>query len=118
MPGRIEARLAEAGIALPEPSTPAANYIPFTVAGALVSSPGRSPFDGGDCATSASSGPSWRMSGGQEAARLCGLNVIAQLKAACSGDLDRVRRCIKLGVFINAVESFTRHPEVATELRT
>ena len=113
MPGRIEARLAEAGIALPEPSTPAANYIPFTVAGALVFIAGQIPFDGGRLRHIGKLGAELEVSGGQEAARLCGLNVIAQLKAACSGDLDRVRHCIKLGVFINAVESFTRHPEVA-----
>jgi enamine deaminase RidA (YjgF/YER057c/UK114 family) len=50
---------------------------------------------------------------GKAAARLCAVNVLAQLKAACGGDLDRVRRCVKLGVFVNAVADFTQHPEVA-----
>jgi enamine deaminase RidA (YjgF/YER057c/UK114 family) len=50
---------------------------------------------------------------GQEAAKLCALNLIAQLKAACGGNLDRVKRCLRLGVFVNATPDFTRHPEVA-----
>ena len=50
---------------------------------------------------------------GKAAARLCAVNVIAQVKAACSGDLDRVKRCVKVGVFVNAVPDFTQHPEVA-----
>ena len=50
---------------------------------------------------------------GQAAAQLCAINVLAQLKAACGGDLDRVVRCLKLGVFVNATPDFTQHPEVA-----
>jgi len=50
---------------------------------------------------------------GQAAARCCAINVVAQLKAACGGDLDRVARCLKLNVFIAATPDFTRHPEVA-----
>jgi enamine deaminase RidA (YjgF/YER057c/UK114 family) len=50
---------------------------------------------------------------GRAAARLCAINVLAQLKAAVNGNLDRVRRCVRLGVFVNAVPEFTQHPEVA-----
>ena len=50
---------------------------------------------------------------GKAAARLCAINVIAQVKAACGGDLDRVKRCVKVDVFVNAVPGFTQHPEVA-----
>ena len=50
---------------------------------------------------------------GQAAARLCALNLLAQLKAACGGNLDKVRRCVRLGVFVNADGEFARHPEVA-----
>jgi enamine deaminase RidA (YjgF/YER057c/UK114 family) len=50
---------------------------------------------------------------GKAAARLCAINVLAQLKAAVNGNLDRVRRCVRLGVFVNAVPEFTQHPEVA-----
>jgi len=50
---------------------------------------------------------------GREAARLCAINVVAQVKAACGGDLDRVKRCVKLTVFVNAAPDFTQHPEVA-----
>lgn len=113
MPGRVEEKLAELGIALPEPSIPAANYVPFTVAGSLVFIAGQIPFEGRKIRHIGKVGAEIDASGAQEAARLCGLNLIAQLKVACGGDLDRVRRCVKLGVFVNATASFTRHPEVA-----
>lgn len=113
MPGRVEEKLAESGIALPEPSIPAANYVPFTVAGSLVFIAGQIPFEGRKIRHIGKVGAEIDASGAQEAARLCGLNLIAQLKVACGGDLDRVRRCVKLGVFVNATASFTRHPEVA-----
>lgn len=113
MPGRVEEKLAELGIALPEPSIPAANYVPFTVAGSLVFIAGQIPFEGRKIWHIGKVGVEIDASGAQEAARLCGLNLIAQLKVACGGDLDRVRRCVKLGVFVNATASFTRHPEVA-----
>lgn len=113
MPGRVEEKLAELGIALPEPSIPAANYVPFTVAGSLVFIAGQIPFEGRKIRHIGKVGAEIDASGAQEAARLCGLNLLAQLKVACGGDLDRVRRCVKLGVFVNATASFTRHPEVA-----
>ncbi len=113
MAGRIEARLAAAGVVLPQPAAPAANYIPFTIAGNLVFVAGQVTFDRGAVRYVGKVGVDFSVEEGQEAARLCGLNVIAQVKVACGGDLDRVVRCLKLGVFVNAPESFTRHPEVA-----
>ncbi len=113
MSGKIEARLAELGIALPRPSAPAANYIPFTIGGNLVFIAGQVTFDNGEVRYVGKVGADLGVEEGQAAARLCGLNLIAQLKVACGGDLDRVVRCIKLGVFVNAPASFTRHPEVA-----
>ncbi len=53
------------------------------------------------------------MEDGKAAARLCAINAVAQAKAACGGDLDRVQRCVKLSVFVNAAPDFTQHPEVA-----
>ena len=50
---------------------------------------------------------------GKAAARLCAINLLAQVKAAAGGDLDRIKRCVKLTVFVNAVPGFTQHPEVA-----
>ena len=50
---------------------------------------------------------------GKAAARMCGINLIAQLKVACGGNLDRVQRCVRLGVFVNAIPGFGQHPEIA-----
>lgn len=113
MAGRIEARLAELGIALPKAWAPAANYLPFTTAGDLVFIAGQIPVEGGEVRYIGKLGSAFGVEEGQAAARLCGLNLLAQLKAACGGDLDRAERCVKLGVFVNAAPTFTRHPEVA-----
>lgn len=113
MAGQIEARLRELGIELPRPSAPAANYIPFVVTGNLVFVAGQVTFWNGEVKFVGKVGADFSVEDGKEAARLCGLNLIAQLKEACDGDLDRVRRCVKLGVFVNCVEGFTEQPEVA-----
>lgn len=113
MTGRIEQRLAELGIELPKAATPAANYIPYVITGALVFVAGQIPFWNGEIRYTGKVGRDFSVEEGKEAARLCGLNLIAQLKRACDGDLDRVRRCVKLGVFVNCVDGFDRQPEVA-----
>lgn len=113
MSGRIEARLAELGIELPEPAAPAANYVPFVVSGNLVFVAGQITFENGVVRYVGKVGEKFDVAEGKAAARLCGLNLVAQVKAACGGDLDRVVRCVKLGVFVNAPASFTRQPEVA-----
>ena len=113
MAGKIEARLAELGITLPTPPAPVASYVPYVVSGNQV-------FVSGQI-TSAPEGLHYvgvvgvdlTVEDGKAAARLCAINVIAQVKAACGGDLDRVRRCVKVGVFVNAVADYTQHPEVA-----
>jgi len=113
MTGRIEARLRELGIVLPTPPAPVASYVPYVVTGNLV-------FVSGQI-TSAPEGLQYvgvvgldlTVEEGKAAARLCAINLIAQVKAACEGDLDRVRRCVKLTVFVNAPADFTQHPEVA-----
>ena len=113
MAGQIEARLRELGIELPRPSTPAANYIPFVITGKLVFVAGQVTFWNGEIKFVGKIGADFSVEVGKQAARLCGLNLIAQLKEACDGDLDRVRRCVKLGVFVNCVDGFTEQPEVA-----
>lgn len=113
MTGTIEARLAELGVALPQPSVPAANYVPWVTTGNLVFVAGQIPFADGEIRYVGKVGERYAVAEGQAAARLCGLNLLAQLKAACGGDLDRAARCVKLGVFVNAVPGFAAHPEVA-----
>lgn len=113
MAGRIEARLAELGIALPKAWAPVANYVPFAITGDLAFIAGQIPVAAGQVRYIGKLGSAFGVAEGKAAARLCGLNLLAQLKAACGGDLDRAERCVKLGVFVNAAPTFTRHPEVA-----
>ncbi|MGE0829092.1 MAG: RidA family protein [Hyphomonadaceae bacterium] len=108
---KIEARLSELGIVLPTPPAPVASYIPFTISGALVHVSGQVSVD-------AAGGVRGKLGGGlsieqgQAAARLCGLNLLAQLKAACGGDLDRVTRVLKLNGFVNVAPDFDPIPQV------
>jgi enamine deaminase RidA (YjgF/YER057c/UK114 family) len=113
MTGRIEARLQELGIALPEPAAPVANYIPFVATGTLVVVSGQIPLREGRIAYTGKLGAGGvSVERGQEAARLCFVNLVAQVKAACGGDLDRVRRVVRLGGFIAATPEFTEHARV------
>lgn len=112
MAGTIESRLRELGIALPEAAAPAANYVPFVVAGNLVFVSGQLPIAEGNLAFAGRLGAELGLEEGREAARLCGLNLLAQLKAACGGDLDRVRRVVRLGGFVASTPEFTDHPKV------
>jgi len=107
MPGRIETKLAELGIALPRPTAPIANYVPYVVSGNLVVISGQLPALDGKVAITGKL--SWGVSieRGREAARLCFINLLGHLKAACGGDLDRVRRVVRLGGFIAGPPEFT-----------
>ena len=111
MAGRIEARLAELGIVLPEPAKPIANYVPFNLAGKLVVISGQIPLRDGQIAFTGKLGEGLGMEAGVQAARLCFINLVAQLKAA-AGDLDRVRQVVRLGGFIAAGPAFTQHAQV------
>jgi enamine deaminase RidA (YjgF/YER057c/UK114 family) len=110
--GCIETRLRELGIALPEPAAPLANYVPFTVDGRLVVVSGQIPVRNGRVAYAGKLGGAVSVEEGRAAARLCFVNVLAQLRAACGGDLDRVRKVLRLGGFIAAPPEFTDHAQV------
>ncbi len=112
MSGKIEQRLAELGIDLPEAAAPAANYVPFVVTGNLVFVSGQIPMHEGKLVYTGKVGADLSLEDGQQAARLVGMNIIAQVRAACDGDLDRVRRCVKLGGFVNSTSDFHQHPQV------
>ena len=114
MAGRIEKRLAELRIALPAPVPPFNNYVPWVKTGALVFISGQGPFvDGGIPARFKGRVPDEiPIERAQEAARVTALSVLAQLKAACSGDLDRVVRCVQLLGYVNATPGFTETPRV------
>jgi len=113
MPGKIDARLKELGIELPTPPAPVASYVPFVVSGMLVFVSGQVTLEGGGLKYVGQVGKEISLEDGKAAARLCAINVLAQLKAACGGDLDKVKRCVKVGAFVNAVPGFAQHPEVA-----
>ena len=106
----IANRLAELNITLPEAAAPVAAYVPTVLANGLLHVSGQLPFREGQVVTGRL-GEDVEVEGGQAAARLCGLMLLAQVDAAVG--LDRVERVVKLGVFVNSTPGFTRQPEVA-----
>lgn len=111
---RTDDTLAGLGIVLPVPAAPVANYVPFVLSGKLLTVSGQLAFgaDGKvDPAHRGKLGGGIEREAGQQAARLCAINVLAQVKVAL-GDLDRVVRCVRLGGFINAQPDFTDLPVV------
>ena len=112
MNGKIDARLKMLAIELPDAPAPAANYVPFVLSGNLVFVSGQVPWVGGDRNFVGKVGVDFTLEEGQDAARTVALNIIAQVKAACDGDLDRVVRCVKLGGFVNCRDDFYQHPQV------
>ena len=112
MAAEIDARLDELGIELPEAPAAAATYVPYVVSGDLVFVAGQVPFVGGELKYVGRVGADMSEEEAVKAARVCALNIVAQVKAACGGDLDRVVRCVKLGGFVNSTEDFTRQPWV------
>ena len=113
MAGKIEALLAEKKIELPKAAIPVANYVPVVITGNLAFVAGQVTFWNGEVKFIGKLGKEYTVEQGQQAARICGLNILAQIKAALGGDLDRVKRCVKLNVFVNSLADFTEQPKVA-----
>lgn len=111
MPGQVEKRLADAGITLPEAPVPVANYVPYVVSGGMVFVSGQVPLENGAIAVTGKLGEI-PMEEGERAARVCATNILAQLKAACDGDLDRIKRIVRLGGFVACTPDFSQHPVV------
>ena len=107
--GRVDAKLAELGIVLPTPMAPLANYVPFVHEAGLVVVSGQIPAKDGAVAFTGKLGEGVSVEQGQEAARLCLVNVLVHLRAACEGDLDRVVRVVRLGGFVASPPSFSQH---------
>ena len=107
----IHNRLKELGIVLPEPSSPAANYVPFVQAGTMLYISGQLPMANG-VIMKGRLGQGAAIEQGQEAAKLCAVNILAQANAALSGDLGRIVRCVKLGGFVASTADFFDHPKV------
>ncbi len=112
MAGEIDKRLRELGIELPEAPAPAANYVPYAAAGNLVFVSGQVPVWNGEIKYRGRVGEDLDVEDAAAAARICGLNLIAQMRAATAGDLDRVARCVKLGGFVNCTPDFVDEPKV------
>lgn len=111
MAGKIDARLKELGVALPEALAPQANYVPYVVTGNLVFVSGQIPKIGDELVTG-KLGADADTEQGLRAARYCALNIIAQMREACGGDLDRVKRCVKVGGFVNGTSDFAGAPGI------
>ena len=111
MAGKIDAHLADIGITLPTATAPVANYVPYVISGNLVHISGQITMENGELKFVGKLGADYDVETGQKAARLCALNLVAQLKAAI-GDLDKVSRVVKLNAFVNSAPDFTDQPKV------
>ena len=112
MVGKIDARLAELGIKLPTPKPPVANYVPFTISGNTLYVSGQITMMDDEVLYIGQVGNSISKEDAYQAARICGINIIAQAKIACSGNLDRVVQVLKLGGFVNCTSEFIDMPDV------
>ncbi|MBA16013.1 MAG: hypothetical protein CMN73_06625 [Sphingomonas sp.] len=112
MTDSIEAKLAEFGLTLPQAAAPVAAYLPVVEAGGMLHISGQLPFREGAVMTGRL-GEDRDLAFGEEAARACALMIVAQVKRALDGDLSRVARIVKLGVFVNSAPGFTDQPKVA-----
>jgi len=105
-------RLETLGIVLPDPMPPAANYVPWTIAGSLLHVAGQGPVENGAIKCTGRVGAEVSVKTAIAAARLTGLNLLSQVMDALDGDLDRVARVVKLGGFVQCGPDFTDHPKV------
>lgn len=111
MSANIEARLAELGVALPDAPAPAANYVPFVTVGDMVYVSGQVSADENGFITG-KVGADMTTEQGAAAAKRCAISLLAQLKAACGGDIDRLVRVVKLVGFVNSTADYTEQPKV------
>lgn len=111
MPGPIETRLAELGVNLPDAPAPAANYVPYVVAGDIVYVSGQVSM-GPDGFILGKLGADMDVAAGAAAARTCAISLLSQLKAACGGDIERLVRVVKLTGFVNSTAEFGDQPKV------
>ena len=111
MPGRVDARLAQLGIKLPEPTPAWANYLSCVTTGNLVFVSGQLSQLGGE-KYQGKLGTELTVEDGYRAARICAINLLSHLKVACGGDLDRVVRCVEVGGFVNSAPQFYDQPKV------
>lgn len=108
----IDARLFDLGVTLPSPAAAVANYVPFVHTGNLVFISGQLPLSGGIVAHPGLVGRDLDVEEAQAAARLCAVNLLAQIRMAVEGDWERVVRCVRLGGFIACTPDFKDHAKI------
>lgn len=108
----IESRLAELGVNLPAPSIPRGSYVPWVISGKQVFIAGQGPRLDGQLIHAGQVGLNLGLTEAKDAARICAMNLIAQVKAACGGDLGRVVRVVRLAGVVNAIGGFDQHAKV------
>jgi enamine deaminase RidA (YjgF/YER057c/UK114 family) len=111
MAGQIDAKLAEMGVTLPVPGAPLASYVPWVRSGNLVFVSGQVSVVDGEF-IKGRLGDTMTAEEGAKAAKVCAINLLAQVKSACDGDLDRLRRVVKLTGFVNSTQEAGEHPVV------
>ena len=112
MTNKVEQRLQKVGVTIPDAPSPAANYLPFTRTGNLVFVSGQVPFVDGKLEVTGTVGKNASVEDAQGQAKICAINLLAQLKVACGGDLDRVVQVVKLGAFVASTDDFFNQPVV------
>lgn len=112
MSNSIDHRLLELGIELPTPRPPVATYTPYVIVGNLVFISGQVPLGPQGLEFRGKCGAAFSVAQGQQAARLCALNMLAHLREACGGNLDHVQRCARIEGFVNCTPEFGEHPAV------
>ena len=110
--GRVDDRLRERSIELPQPSKPGANYVPWVRSGGLLFLTGQLSQWNGERRYIGKLGREFGVEEGQAAARLCALNLIAHVRDALGGDLDRVVRCVRVAGFVNSMPDFVQQSQV------
>ncbi len=108
----FDKRIEVLGLVLPEPSPPAANYVPFLQSGSLLFISGQITLLNGDLQYLGKVGQDFELGEAQAAAQLCAMNILAQVKVACGGTLNQVKQCVRLGGFVNCVDDYTDQHKV------
>lgn len=111
-PGVVEKRLAQLGLHIPRSPAPAANYVPWRRSGNMVFISGQIPKKEDNSMLKGKLGADYNLQQGKDAAAVCAVNLISQMREACGGDLDKVKAILRVEGFVNATEDFTDHPQV------
>jgi enamine deaminase RidA (YjgF/YER057c/UK114 family) len=109
----VELKIQSLGFELPAVSAPAANYVPYMQSGNLIFLSGTLPMKDGKPQFIGKVGKEFTIEQGQDCAKLCGLNILAHLKNACGGDLGKIKKLVRMGIFVNSAAGFTDQPKVA-----